>query len=44
VFSFQHSESCDDLRVEDSRKLTKMVIKEREAQLEERKQLEEEEV
>lgn len=39
----QYRESCDDLRVEDSRKLTKLVVRDRESQLEERKRIEEEE-
>ncbi|TMW60797.1 hypothetical protein Poli38472_000839 [Pythium oligandrum] len=38
-----YRESCDDLRVEDSKKITKMVIKDRESQLDERKRIEEEE-
>lgn len=44
INAFPSSESCDDLRVEDSKKIGKMVMKERESQLEERKRIEEEEV
>lgn len=38
------SESCDDCRVEDSRKVQKVVLSERDWQLDERKRIEEEEV
>ncbi|GLD91867.1 hypothetical protein PINS_up000400 [Pythium insidiosum] len=38
-----YRESCDDLRVEDSKKIQQMVLKDRGSQLEERKRLEEEE-
>lgn len=38
------SESCDDCRVEDSRKVQKVVLSDRDKQLDERKQIEEEEV
>lgn len=38
------SESCDDCRVEDSRKVQKFVLSDRDKQLDERKRIEEEEV
>lgn len=38
------SESCDDLRVEETRKREKIVLSERGLQLDERKQIAEEEV
>lgn len=38
------SESCDDCRVEDSRKVQKGVLSDRDKQLDERKRIEEEEV
>lgn len=38
------SESCDDVRVEDSRKVQHVVLQDRDKQLEERKRLEDDEV
>lgn len=37
-------ESCDDLRVEETRKVQKIVLSDRDLQLEERKRIEEQEV
>lgn len=43
-FAADNSESCDDLRVEETRKVQKIILSERELQLEERKRIEEQEV
>lgn len=44
LFVCSCSESCDDCRVEDSRKVQTFVLQDRDKQLDERKRLEEEEV